>query len=143
MDKLGLPLENMDVQFACDIHLLYYIVGIQGANPGSMYSCPYGFCYRARRNDAGEWVRTGDPGRWIMGEARTFAKCKEKFDAWQEATVGLRTRERKRDQLKNFMSQEFVPLRIFDESHDNTPFVSLFSPQPLHGLLGSRLLIDY
>ena len=131
----------MDVQLVCDIKLLYHIIGIQGAAAGSMYSCPYGFCYRARRNDAGQWERTGDSGRWMMGEARTFSKCKEQFDAWQAATIGEETKA-KRNLLKEFMSQEFVPLRIFDESHDDTPFVSLFSPQPLHCLLGDVVQIE-
>ena len=134
MEKLGLPLKDLDVQFVCDNKLLMIIVGIQGANPNSMYSCPYGFCYRARRNEAGEWERTGDPGRWIMGEARTFASCKAKHDEWIAAGGN-------RNDLKNFMSQEYVPLRMFEEKHDDTPFSSLMPPCPLHNFMGKLKIL--
>ena len=105
-----------------------------------MHSCPYCEGYRVkqewdRRTKEMKWVKTGSQGngvRWVKRDLRSPNRNQHHHDSWVRAGA-------KEEELKDFCSVKTPGIKVFGDADGDTPFLLLFSPMPLHLLLGKNV----
>ena len=86
-------------------------------------------------------VKPDPKGRWFTGHNRTYNKCEANNTRWMFETAG--DGDRQDDRLKDYYSNKYLPIKIFKNEEDDTPFLVLFPPPLLHLLLGICYLVTW
>ena len=76
-------------------------------------------------------VKPDPKGRWFTGNNRTYTNCKANYTRWMFETGKVD------DKLKDYCSNKYLPIKIFRNEDDSTPFIILYPPPMLHLLLGN------
>ena len=114
-----------EIQVVTDLKLLAIILGLHSNS--CMHNCPYGFCYKV--DERGR--KNGNRGRYTTSsELRTLLSCIFWFNRWMEAGGNP-------NNLKHFMSQARLPLKIFREEDYSKAILLLNPPMILHLLIGN------
>ena len=104
----------------CDLKLTALVLGIQ--NSTSIYSCPYGECYKV---DTDTNNKTNKKGVYIPGPLRTCNNIAKNQAEWMSQTNG------DRKHLKFFKNCEFPPMALRKDQVDK-PVILFMKPDPLH-----------
>lgn len=127
-DHLKFPLpDDRNIMAVFDIKLTLIMLGLYAS--GGIYSCPFGECYREQYNAKQKKKVPTNQGPWVKGIPRSISRC----IAWNKK---FEDEGRKEKNLRNYRGCRHQPIPLFKRSLWNVDVIRLFSPQPLHLLLG-------
>ena len=127
-ETLGFPsTELCGIKFVSDCKLLAIMLGIQGCS--ATHPCPYGECHMEldgqKRGTCGRWTV------WRRGPMRTLASIQSHYEAWCSETG----EDKKR--LPDYKSCQYPPVDLYGWEYQNEKILILYTPMPLHMLLGA------
>ena len=127
-ETLGFPNSDLSgIKFVSDCKLLSIMLGIQGCS--STHPCPYGECFMEldgeKRGTCSRWTE------WKRGTVRTLANLQSNYEAWCAETG----EDKKR--LPDYKSCQYPPIDLYGWEYQDEKILVLYTPMPLHLLLGS------